>query len=121
VHQLDLRAPSRLALVTIKGRIQTADGKPPLPQDHPQVRIKEPGLQGQIEPTSIRIEADGSFQFELCEGIRYSAFAFSGNIGSPAYSAPIEFTPTSENNRLLLILDKTPAEFRLLHEAATAQ
>ena len=107
----DLRVPRRLSLVVIHGRIQNADGKPPVAQDHPQVRIKEPGLQGQIEREIIKIDADGRFQFELCEGIKYSGFAFSGPISSATYSAPIEFKPTKERDQLVLVLDKTPEEF----------
>lgn len=114
VQEFDLRVPNRLPLVTIRGRVQTADGKPPLPQDHPQVRIKEPGLYGQIEQETIQIDAEGRFQFNLCEGIGYSAFAFSDSKGSQWYSAPVEFTPTAENDRLVLTLDKTPEEFRKL-------
>jgi len=114
VQEYDLRVPRRLSLVTVHGKIQTAEGKSPLPQDHPQVRIKEPGLYGQIENETIRIDADGQFQFDLCEGIEYSAFAFSGPIRSAIYSAPVEFTPTKENDRLVLILDKTFEEFRKL-------
>jgi hypothetical protein len=110
----DLRVPRRLSLVMIHGRIQNADGKPPQVQDHPQVRIKEPGLHGQIERETIKIDADGRFQFELCEGIKYSAFAFSGPMRSPTYSVPIEFTPTKESDQLVLILDKTTEEFRKL-------
>ena len=110
----DLRVPRRLPLVMIHGRIQSADGKPPLTGDRAQVRIKEPGLRGQIEEETIKIDAEGRFQFELCEGIRYSAFAFSGPMRSPTYSVPIEFTPTKEDDQLVLILDKTPEEFRKL-------
>jgi hypothetical protein len=114
VLDLDLRVPRRLSLVMIHGRIQNADGKPPMAQGHPQVRIKEPGLRGQTEQEIIKIDADGRFQFELCEGIRYSAFAFSGPVGSATYSAPIEFTPTTESDQLVLTLDKTSEEFRKL-------
>jgi hypothetical protein len=82
VQEFDLRIPNRLPLVTIRGKVQTTDGKPPLQKDHPQVRIKEPGLHGQIEQEPIKIDAEGRFHFELCQGIKYSAFAFSGSIGS---------------------------------------
>jgi len=115
VQEFDLRVPNRLPLVTIRGRVRTADGKPPLPQDHPQIRIKGPGLYGQIEQETINIDVEGRFQFELCEGIKYSAFAFSGPMGSQRYSVPVEFTPTSENDQLVLTLDKTPEEFREMH------
>ncbi len=110
-QDFDLRVPPQLSLVTIKGRVQTKDGKPPPAQDHPQVRIKEPGLRGQIEQEEIKIDVEGRFQFELCEGIPYSAFAFSGPPVPVAYSAPVEFTPTKENDQLVLTLDKTPEEF----------
>jgi hypothetical protein len=114
VQNFDLRVPRKLSLVTIRGRIQTADGKPPLLQDHPQVRIKEPGLYGQIEQETIEVNAEGQFQFDLCEGIRYSAFAFSGPTRLLRYSGPVEFTPSKENDQLVLTLDKTPEEFRKL-------
>jgi len=115
VQEFDLRVRNRLPLVTIRGRVQTADGRPPLPHDHPQIRIKGPGLYGQIEQETIKIDGEGRFQFQLCEGIKYSAFAFSGSMGSKSYSAPVEFTPTAENDRLVLTLDKSPEEFRELH------
>jgi len=114
VLDYDLRVPPRLPLVTLRGRIQNADGKPPRVEDHPQVRIKEPGLLGQIEQQPIKIDSEGRFQFDLCEGIKYSAFAFSGPLRSATYSAPIEFTPSAENNQLVLTLDKTSDEFRKL-------
>ena len=111
VQSFDLRVPPKLALVTIRGRIQNADGKPPHSEDHPQVRIKEPGLYGQIEREIIKIDAEGRFQYELCEGVKYSAFAFSGPVRSSTYSAPVEFTPTKENDQLVLTIDKTQEEF----------
>jgi len=110
----DLLLPRRLPIVTIQGKVLTADGKPPLPEDRPQVRIKEPGLYGQIEEDSIKIDAEGNFRFDLCDGIAYSAFAFAGPIRSAIYSAPVAFTPTKENDQLILILDKTAAEFMKL-------
>lgn len=114
VQEFDLRAPEKLPLVTIRGTIKRADGKPPLIDDHPHVRIKEPGLYGQIEQEDIPIDAQGNFQFVLCEGATYSAFAFSGTIRNQMYSAPVEFVPTRDHDRLELILDKTPDEFRRL-------
>jgi hypothetical protein len=114
VQEFDLRVARKLPLVTIRGIVQMADGKPPLPQDRPQVRIKEPGLYGQIEQETIAIAADGRFEFELCEGIEYSAFAFAGPARSAIYSAPVEFTPTKANDRLVLTLDKSLDEFNKL-------
>ena len=110
-YEFDLRLPGKLSLVKIEGRIVNADGTPPQPQDHPQVRFKKPDLSGQIEEESIVVDADGRFEFELCEGVRYGAFAFSGPVTKETYSAPLEFIPTKENNRLELVLDKTAKEF----------
>ncbi len=67
VQELDLPAPPKLPLVTIRGRLQTADGKPPRREDYPQVRIKEPRLYGQIAQESLEVDSEGRFQFELCE------------------------------------------------------
>jgi hypothetical protein len=114
VRELNLRIPNRLPLVTIQGRVVNPDGTSPRVEDHPQIRIKEPGLFGQIEEESIEIDAEGRFQFELCEGVSYSAFAFSGPIRNQTYSAPVEFRPTQEDNRLVLILGKSSAEFEKL-------
>ena len=114
VQEFDLQAPGKLPLVTIHGKIKRADGKPPSIEDHPHVRIKEPRLYGQIEQDDIPIDAEGNFQFVLCEGVPYSAFAFSGTIRNQVYSAPVEFVPTKERDRLELILNKTPEEFRRL-------
>ena len=112
VQDINLRAPEKLPIVTIQGIILNPDGKPPRVEDHPQIRIKEPKLYGQIEEETINIDAEGRFQFELCEGVSYSAFAFAGPIRTQTYSAPVEFTPMGENNRLVLILDKTAEEFQ---------
>lgn len=117
VQEIDLRAPEKLPIVTIQGIILNPDGKPPRVEDHPQVRIKEPKLYGQIEEEVIKIDAEGRFQFELCEGVPYSAFAFAGPVRTQIYSAPIEFTPTRENNRLVLILSKTSADFQKARSA----
>jgi hypothetical protein len=112
VLDLDLRVPGKLPLVTMHGIIRNADGKPPLATDHPAVRIKEPGLYGQIEQDEIKIDAEGRFEFDLCEGVKYSAFAFSATRPS-IYSSPVEFT-ASKDQKLVLILDKTSEEFQKL-------
>jgi hypothetical protein len=113
-QEFDIQVGPRLPLVTISGRLQTADGKPPRPEDSPQVRFKEPGLYGQIEQQLIPIDAEGRFEFQLCEGVTYSAFAFAGPPRSQKYSAPIEFTATSTNDNLLFTLDKSLFEFQNL-------
>jgi len=117
VQQRDLTAPSKLALVTMQGRIVNSDGTPPRADDHPQVRIKEPGLFGQIEEESINIDAEGRFQFDLCEGIRYSAYAFAGPMRTQTYSPPVEFVPAQENSRLVLTLGLTSEEFQKARRA----
>lgn len=106
VQDFDLRVPTKLALITLHGRIQNIDGKPPLLQDHPQVRIKESDGFGQIEHETIKVDADGRFEFQLCEGVEYSAFAFAGPMRTQKFSARVEFTPTKESNLLVLTLDK---------------
>jgi hypothetical protein len=78
------------------------------------VRIKEPGLYGQIEQETVKIDADGQFEFELCQGIKYTAFAFAGPMRSAVYSAPVEFTPTKVDDGLVLTLDQTSEEFSKL-------
>lgn len=47
---------------------------------------------GQIE-TEIAVDSEGHFEVELCEGVRYSAFAFSGSPKNISYSEPIELQP----------------------------
>jgi hypothetical protein len=116
-YDLDLRLPGRLPLVTIQGRVLNPDGSPPRSEDYPRIAIEEPGLSGQIEGGPISVDAEGWFEFELCEGVSYSAYAFAGTIRTQRYSAPIAFTPTKENNRLLLILDKTSEEFQKASDA----
>jgi hypothetical protein len=111
VQDFDLRVPGRLSVVTVRGRIQTASGTPPPLQDRPQIRIREPGLSGQIETKEIEVDAEGRFRYDLCEGIRYSVSAFSGAPKAKTYSAPVEFTPAGHNDQLILILDKTAEEF----------
>jgi hypothetical protein len=103
VQMFDLRVPRRLPLVTIRGKVQTADGKPPLPEDHPQIYVE-------TQNGNIRPDAGGQFELELCEGINYSAYASSGPVRSRTYSAHVEFTPTKEHE-LVLILDKTEEQF----------
>ena len=63
---------------------------------------------------SIEVDAEGHFHFELCEGVRYSAFAFQGGARTGLHSAPVEFVPTKKSNKLVFILDKTNAEFMKL-------
>ena len=116
-YDLDLRLPSKLPLVTIQGRILNSEGKPPRTEDHPRIMFNEPRLDGQIEGGAIEVDAEGWFEFELCEGVSYSAYAFAGSVRNQTYSAPVALTPTKENNRLLLILDKTPEEFQKATDA----
>jgi hypothetical protein len=111
VQDFDLRVPPKLALVTLHGRIQNIEGKAPPLQDHPQVRIKESDGFGRIEQETIKVDADGRFEFQPCEGIEYSAFAFAGPMRSQIDSAPVKFTPTTENDQLVLTLDTTTEEF----------
>jgi len=42
--------------------------------------MKEPGLHGQIEDKELQVDSEGQFRVKLCEGVRYSAFAFSGGV-----------------------------------------
>lgn len=111
VQRFDLQISNRLPVIEVLGRVLKSDGTSPDVNEHPQVRIKEPGLSGQIEQQEIVVDAEGRFRFELCEGVTYSAFAFLGPITRAVYSSPIEFTPTPENNRLELVLDKSQEEF----------
>lgn len=112
----DLHVPRSLPLVTVRGRIQKSDGKPPLPQDSPRVSIAEPGTGRDIWMGVIAIDAEGRFRLEVCEGIRYSVFAsiVSMNSKSPSVSGPVEFTPTQEHDQLVLVLDKTPEQLERL-------
>lgn len=116
-QEFDLRVSEKLPIIEVQGRVLNADGKPPILEDRTQVRFKEPGLYGQIEQEGIDIDAEGRFRFRLCEGIRYSAFAFAGPPGRNTYSAPIEFIPTKENNVVELILNKSQEEFNKLRRA----
>ena len=109
VQSHDLIAPEKLPLVTIRGRVVDANGNPPT--ERPQIRIKEPGLYGQIERLLIKVDAEGRFEFQLCEGVRYSAFVFIGRPGSNLYSEPIEFVPTREKSEFVFLLNKSSKEF----------
>ena len=114
VREFELRVADKLPLVVIEGRVLNAAGQPPSARDRPAVRIKEPGLFGQIETEPVRIDSEGRFRIELCEGVRYSAFASSGPGLKGMYSAPIEFVASKENSKLDLVLDKTWEQFRKL-------
>lgn len=113
IQSFDLRVPDRLPLIKVKGRIQKADGTLPRREDHVDVYIEGPRLEGQIAHQEIK-DADGRFEFELLEGITYSAFAFYGPFGSRTYSAPLEFIATKDHDQLLFVLDKTSKEFQAL-------
>jgi hypothetical protein len=107
----DLKDPRRLPVITVRGRILAADGHPS--SRHPQIRIAGPGLNDEtIETIGIQIDSDGRFQYELCEGVRYSARAFDGvPTEGPMNSAPVEFVPMRDGPVLLFILNKTDEEF----------
>lgn len=107
VHSYDLTAPPKLKVVSVRGRIADASGAPPL--DGPQVRVMEPGLYGQIDPLPLAVDAEGRFQIDLCEGVRYSAYAFSGFSKGTVYSEPIEFT--AGDTELRFVLNKNQQEF----------
>jgi hypothetical protein len=117
VHSYDLTAPAKLKVVRVRGRITDAAGLPP--QNHPQVRIKEPGLFGQIETQPVAVDSDGRFEIELCEGVRYSAFAFSGLPKDTVYSEPIEFT--AGDTELQFVLTKTAQDFMQLRRNLQGQ
>ncbi len=106
VRSYDLVVPPKLKVIRVRGAITDASG---LPANRPQVRIKEPGLEGQIETEQITVDAQGRFEVELCEGVRYSAFAFSGSLKDARYSQPVEFV--AGDNELRLVLNKSPQEF----------
>lgn len=110
VRNFDLIAPPKLKVILVRGIITDATGQPP--QNRPQVRIKEPGLYGQIETNSLAIDSEGRFTIELCEGVRYSAFAFGGFPKDTVYSEPVEFT--AGETELHFVLNKTAEEFRQL-------
>jgi len=110
VQDLDLHIPYRLAIVKLHGRVLNVDGRP-LPKDDVHVRIKEPGLHGQIEQNEIVIDSEGRFEFELCEGVGYSVFAFSGRPPYTMYSAPTEFVATKAGDELVLTLTNTWKQF----------
>jgi hypothetical protein len=107
-QSFDLTVPASLPLVTFRGRIVDAGGA--AATRRPQVRIKEPGLSGQIEDSPIEVDAEGRFQIEICEGVRYSAYAFAGFPGD-VYSAPVEFVPGRERPELTLVLNKSAQQF----------
>jgi len=113
----DLTAPTKLKVVRVRGRITDAAGLPA--QNRPQVRIKEPGLFGQIETQPAAVDSDGRFEIELCEGVRYSAFAFGGFPKDTVYSEPIEFT--AGDTELQFVLVKTAEEFNQLRKKLQGQ
>ena len=117
VRSYDLTAPRKLKVIRVRGRISDTAGLPP--KDHPQVRIKEPGLYGQIETEALTVDSEGRFEIELCEGVRYSAFAFSGFPKNTSYSEPIEFT--ASDSELHFVLNKTPQVFDQLSRRLRGQ
>jgi hypothetical protein len=106
VQSYDLILPEKLKVIRIKGHITDASGRP---AKNAEVRIKEPGLYGQIETDILTIDSDGRFEIELCERVRYSGFAFSGLSGETVYSEPVEFV--AGDAELRFVLNKTPDEF----------
>jgi hypothetical protein len=108
-QEFDFRVPHKLSVITVHGRVLGADGTLLRPADRPQVRIKEPGLEGQIETSPIVVDSEGRFEIELCEGVSYSAFALSGSMRAQKHSAPVAFT-ARENEPLVLTVDKTNEE-----------
>lgn len=117
VQTYDLTAPAKLKTVVVRGLITDASGLPP--QNRPDVRIKEPGLTGEIETQPLLVDSEGRFEIELCEGVRYSAFAFTGFPKDTVYSEPIEFT--ASDTELHFVLNKTPEEFDQLSRKLEAQ
>jgi hypothetical protein len=111
VRQLGFRVMGTLPLINIHGQILHADGTPPTAEEYPQIIFRESARGMQIfDRNPIEIDADGRFQYEFCEGIRYSASAFT--VGKrEMYSALVEFIPTKDNNELKLVLDKTRKQF----------
>jgi hypothetical protein len=108
VRTYDLIAPAKLKLVRVRGKVSNAMGQ--RPEQRPTIRFKEPGPQDNLERLSPELDADGGFAMELCEGIRYIAYA--NIIASPkvvVYSEPIEFT--AGEAELNFVLDKTPTQF----------
>lgn len=57
------------------------------------------------------LDAQGRFEVQLCDGIRYSAFAFAGPVNDAVYSEPIEFTATDGDRELVFVLNKSGKEF----------
>jgi hypothetical protein len=96
----------------VRGRIVNADGTPA--RDRPAIRIKEPGLYGQIERETIDIDSEGRFQFQLCERVRYGAFAFAGGPGASRYSAPIEFMVREGDDEYVFVVNLSSEEWNRL-------
>jgi hypothetical protein len=113
-QEFELTVADKLPIVKLRARILKDNGKPPELSQQPAVRFKEPGLAGQIEQETIVIDSDGRFVFELCSGVKYSAFAFAGSPNATQYSAPVEFVPSEKDDTLELVLNKTAAEFAAL-------
>jgi len=105
----DLTAPAKLRVIRVRGRILDSAGAPA--KDGARILIKEPGLYGQIENQELPVNDEGRFEVELCEGERYSAFAFS-SFRTNTYSEPIEFT--AGDSELRFVLNKSAEEFREL-------
>lgn len=108
VRSYDLAEPEKLRVITVRGRITDAAGLPP--KDQPQIRIKEPGLYGQIEAGELKVDSEGRFEVQLCEWARYSAFAFAGPVRGEIHSAPMEFTARDSGAEMIFVLNKTAKE-----------
>ncbi len=108
VRPYDLTAPAKLKIIRVRGRITDAGGKPP--KDHVYVGIEEPGLGGQVDAGPLVVDSEGLFEIEVCEGVRYSAFAFTSRMRSETFSAPIDFIARADSE-LRLVIDRTAKEF----------
>jgi hypothetical protein len=117
VQNLDIVIPYRLPVVEIEGRLVKKDGSPLSSKQKPAVLITDPHLSGgAFLDGPIKVDEEGRFAYELCEGGAYSIYALYQDGDAHFYSAPIQFTPTQKNHIIVLTLDKSLAEFEALRQ-----
>jgi len=108
----DLTAPAKLRVIRVRGRVVDAVGLPP--KGGLQIRVTGPGLSHEIEAGLRLLDSKGHFEMLLCEGVRYSAYAFTGTSRESAFTAPMEFRVSQADSERTFVLDRTPDEFAKL-------
>jgi len=112
-RNLDLMVEPPLAVVQMTVRIVDRDGKA-LEGSRPKIRVGSGERFSRIDVGETEADDKGRIQFEVCDGVRYSIWAFHGRGSDSKYSGQLEFTAAATQEELTLVIDKTLEEFEKL-------